>query len=76
MQLICAFVSTNTKNRFSHDAAYGIPNSFYFGVLRRDHSGGKPKGMSKNPFLMGEGVVDSWVLILNTHVLGIGLLVQ
>ena len=34
-----------------------IPNSFYFGVLRRDHSGGKPKGLSKNPFLLDEGVL-------------------
>ena len=33
----------------------------------------KPKGLSKNPFLMDEGVVDSWVLTLTTHVLGLGL---
>ena len=26
----------------------------------------------KNPFLLDEGVVDLWVLTLNTHVLGVG----
>ena len=39
--------------------------------MKRDHEGGKSKSLSKNPFLLYEGVVDLSVLILNMHVLGL-----
>ena len=45
---------------------------FIFRVLERDHGGGEPKSLSKNPFLLDEGIVEVWVLTLNTHVLGVG----
>ena len=55
------------------ESGNAIPNSFYFWVLERDLSGGKPKSLSKNPFLLDERVIDSWVFTLNAHVLGLGL---
>ena len=49
-----------------------FPTVFIFCVLERDHGGGKPKSLSKNPFLLDEGVVDLSVLTLKTHVFGVG----
>ena len=40
---------------------------FYFGVMERDHVGGKPNCLSINKFLLDEGVVDLPVLTLKTH---------
>ena len=41
----------------------------FLGIGKRSR-GGEPKSLSKNPFLLDEGVVDLLVLTLNAHVLG------